>query len=104
VPSLWFRTILLHDDAGAPNDLARVALTVNLTEASPGTENFGITDTNKWNAVRAAKCLDEFYVLRLSASLDKNAEMGFALVESFGAFTEAASKTVMNERRLQNLL
>jgi hypothetical protein len=42
--ALRLNTIVLDDNASATNDLARVTLTVNFAETSPGTKDFGVSD------------------------------------------------------------
>ena len=39
--------------------------------------------------------LDEFNVLRLRAGLNEDAQVGLALVQSFGALAETTSKTIV---------
>ena len=102
--TLALDTVVLDDDARASNDLAGVALTVNLAEASPGTEDLGVTDLDQVDLVLGAESLNELDVLGLSAGLDENAKVGLTLVERLGALTKTASKTVVDECVLQNLL
>ena len=102
--ALGLNTVVLDDDARAADDLARVALAVDLAETNPGAEDLGVTDLNEVNLVLSAKSLDELDVLGLSASLDKHAEVSLPLIEGLGALTETASKTVMDEGVLQHLL
>lgn len=102
--TLRLDTVVLDDNTAATNDLTGVALTVNLAETSPGTENLGISDLDQVNLVFGAKGLNELDVLGLSAGLDEDAKVGLTLVEGLGALTETASKTVMDEGIFQNLL
>ena len=104
VQALALLPILLDHDAGAPNDLARVALPVDLAETSPGAEDLSISDLDQVDFVLAAKSLDQLDVLGLSAGLDENAKMGLALVEGLGTLAKTTSKTIVNESVLQNLL
>ena len=102
--ALGLNTVVLDDDARAADDLARVALTVDLAEAGPGTEDLGVTDLDEVDLVLGTESLNELDVLGLGASLDEDAQVSLALVESLGTLTETASKTVVNESVLQNLL
>lgn len=102
--ALRLDTVILNDDARAANDLAGVALTVDLAEASPGTKDLGVTDLDQVDFVLGAESLDQLDVLGFRASLDEDAEVGLTLVERFSTLTETASKTIVNEGVLQNLL
>ena len=104
VQALAVSTVVLDDDTRAANDLAGVTLLVDLAETSPGTEDLGVTDLDEVNLVLSTEGLDELDVLGLSARLDEYAKMRLALVERLGALAQTARKTVVNERRLQNLL
>jgi hypothetical protein len=96
--------VLLHHDARSANHLSRVALPVNLAQASPCAEDLGITDLDQVDVVLSAESLDELDVLCFGAGLHEDAEVGIALVQSLGALAEATSKTVVLEGVLQNLL
>ena len=102
--TLTLDTIVLDDDARAANDLAGVALTVDLAETSPGTEQLGVGDLNQVNLVLGAEGLDELDVLGLRARLDEDAQVSLTLVERLGALAQTTSKTVVDEGVLQNLL
>ena len=102
--SLRLDTVVLDDDARAANDLAGVALTVDLAETGPGTKDLGVTDLDEVDLVLGTESLNELDVLGLSAGLDENAEVGLTLVECLGALSETASKAVMDECVLQDLL
>lgn len=104
VEALRLDTVLLDDDARAADDLARVALAVDLAEASPGAENLGVADLDEVNLVLGAQRLDELDVLSLRAGLDEDAEVGLTLIEGLGALAETAGETVMDEGVLQDLL
>ena len=73
VETLGLNAVVLNDDARAADDLAGVALTVDLAETSPGTEDLGVTDLDERNFVRRAECLDELDVFGLRARLDEHA-------------------------------
>lgn len=102
--ALRLDTVVLDDDARAANDLAGVALTVDLAETSPGTEDLGVTDLDEVDLVLGAESLNELDVLGLRAGLDEDAKVGLTLVEGLGALTETTGETVVNESVLQDLL
>ena len=102
--TLRLDTVVLDDDARAADDLAGVALTVDLAETGPGTEDLGVTDLDEVDLVLGAEGFDEAEVLCFGAGLDEDAEMGLAFVEGLGGFTETAGKSVVDESVLQNLL
>ena len=104
VQALRLDTVILDHDTRAADDLAGVALTVDLAETSPGTENLGVTNLNKIDLVLGAEGLNELNVLGLSAGLDEDAKVGLALVEGLGALTQTTGKTVVDEGVLQDLL
>lgn len=102
--SLALNTVVLDDDARASDDLAGVALPVDLAETSPGAEDLGVTDLDEVDLVLGAEGFDEAEVLGFGAGLDEDAEMGLAFVEGLGGFTETASESVVDEGVLQDLL
>ena len=104
VETLRLDAVVLDDNARAADDLARVTLAVDLAQASPGAENLCVTDLDQVDFVLRAQGLDELDVLGLSARLDEHAQMRLALVQRLRALTQPARETVVNERRLQNLL
>jgi len=104
VESLRLDTVLLNDDTAASDHLSGVALTINLAETGPGSEDLGISDFDEVDFVLSAESLNELDVLGLRAGLDKDAKMGLALVEGLGALAETTSKTVVDEGVLQDLL
>ena len=104
VETLRLDAVVLDDDARAADDLAGVALTVDLAETSPGTEDLGVTDVDEVDLVLGTESLNELDVLGLRAGLDEDAKVGLTLVEGLGALTETTGETVVNECVLQNLL
>ena len=104
VESLALGAVVLDDDARAADDLAGVALTVDLAETSPGAEDLGVTDLDEVDLVLGAEGFNELDVLSLCAGLDENAKVGLTLVKGLCALTETASKTIVNEGVLQDLL
>lgn len=104
VKTLTLGTVVLDDDAGAADDLARVTLTVDLAQASPGTQHLRVTDLDQVDLVLGTESLDKLDVLGFRASLNQDTEMGLALVKSLRALTETTSEAIVNESVLQNLL
>jgi hypothetical protein len=95
--TLKLNTIVLHDHAGATNDLARVTLTINFAETGPGTKDFGISNLDQVDFVLSTEGLSEFDIFSLGAGLDENAKMGLA-------FLKATSETIVDEHIFQDLL
>lgn len=104
VETLSLSTEILDNDTRAADDLACVALTVDLAETSPGAEEFGVRNPEEADFVLGAECLDELDVFRLRASLDKNTKVGLTLVKSLGTLTQTTSETIVGEGVLQDLL
>ncbi|THH14185.1 hypothetical protein EW146_g6122 [Bondarzewia mesenterica] len=75
VATLGLSTVFLDHNARAANNLARVALPVNLAETSPGTEDLGVSDLDEGDLVGSAESLNELDILGLRASLDKHAKI-----------------------------
>ena len=90
--ALALDTVVLDNNAGAADDLAGVALTVDLAEAGPGTEDLGVTDLDEVDLVLGTESLNELDVLGLRAGLNENAKVGLTLVEGLGALAETASE------------
>ena len=101
---LGLLTPVLDDDARAVDDLAGVALTVDLAETSPGAKDLRVTDLDQVDLVLRTESFDQLDVLGLRARLNENAQMRLTLVERLRALAETASKTVMDEGVLQDLL
>ena len=102
--TLALDTVVLDDNARAADDLAGVALTVDLAETSPGTEDLGVTDLDRVDLVLCTECLNQLDVLGLRARLDEDAQVGLTLVQRLSTLAKTASKTVVDEGVLQNLL
>ena len=102
--TLGFDTVVLDNDARATDDLAGVTLTVDLTQTSPGTKDLRVTDLDQVDLVLRTESFDQLDVLGLRARLNENAQMRLTLVERLRALAETASKTVMDEGVLQDLL
>ena len=99
-----FDAVVLDDDTRAADDLAGVALTVDLAETSPGTEDLGVTNLDEVDLVLSTEGLDELDVLGLRARLDEDAQVRLALVKRLRALTKTASETIMDESVLEDLL
>lgn len=97
-------TVVLHDNAGASNDLAWIAFTIDLAKTGPGTKDLSVSDLDEVDFVFGAESLDEFEIFGFRAGLDENAKVGLALVKGLGALTKTACKTIVQESVLQNLL
>ena len=104
VKTLRLDAVVLNDDARAADDLARVTLTVDLAQTGPGAKNLRVSNLDEVNFVLDAESLNELQILRFSDSLDENAQVRLALVESLRTFTETTRETVMDEGVLQDLL
>ncbi len=102
--TLALNTIVLDNNTAAPNDLARVTLTVDLAQAGPGSQHLGVTDFDEVDLVLRAESLDELDVLGLSAGLDEDAKVRLALVQGFGALPKTTSEAVVDQSVLQDLL
>jgi hypothetical protein len=104
VETLGLNTVVLDDDTGATNDLAGVALAVELAQTSPGTEDLRVSNLDEVDFVLGTEGLNELDVLGLSAGLDEDTEVSLALIEGLGALAEATGEAVVNESVLQDLL
>ena len=104
VETLRLDAVVLDDDARAADDLAGVALTVDLAETSPGAKHLRVSDLDQVDLVLRAEGLDKLDVLGLSARLDEDAQVRLALVKRLRALAETTSETVVDESVLQDLL
>lgn len=104
IQALALNTIVLDDNARAANNLTRVALTVDLAQTRPGTEDFRISNFDEVDLVLRTERFNELKILRFGTSFDENAKVGLTFVECFGAFTQSAGETIVYERVLQDLL
>lgn len=95
---------VLNNDAGAVDDLAGVAFTVNLAKTSPLAELLAIWDLDERDLVLAAQGNDELLVRLLLASLVENAHMRLATVEGLGGLTQTTGKSVVDESELEDTL
>ena len=69
-------------DSGAPHDLPRVALRIELAEASPLPQFVVVVHFDEGNAVLLTQGLDELLVSCLVAVFCQHAEMSLAFVQS----------------------
>jgi hypothetical protein len=104
VETLALDAILLHHDARTSDNFTWVALPINLAQPGPSTKDLSISDLDQVNFVLGTESLDELDVLCLSAGLHEDAQMGMALVQSFGALTETTSETIVDQSIFQYLL
>lgn|SRR5258708_6171996 len=102
--SFTLNSVILHHDTCAANDFAWITLTINLAETSPCTKDLRISDLNKVDLMLGAKSFDKLDVLRFSASLNQNAEVGLTLVKGLGTLAKTTSKTIVDKRILQDYL
>ena len=93
-----------NDDARTTYNLASIAIAINLAKACPFTQDLRVPDLDKGNGVRGAKRFYELYILRLRTGLNKHTKVGLAPIQGLCALAQAASKTIVFERLLQNLL
>lgn len=94
--TLRLNTVVFDDNAAAANDLARVTLTIDLAQTSPGTKDLGVSDLDQVNLVLGAESFNEFDVFGLGASLNENAKVGLTLIKGLGALTETTGKTIVD--------
>jgi hypothetical protein len=130
---LGFLTPVLDDNAGAVDDLAGVALTIDLacqivslsihhqkkwqhlasrpsttylkrTETSPLAELLAVRDLDERDLVLRAERNNELLVRLLLACLVQDTHVCLTTVEGLGSLAETAGKTVMDESELENAL
>lgn len=120
-------TPVLNHDAGAVDDLARIALTVEnawqtalvycsadtaplspstgvLTETGPLAELLAIGNLDQGDLVLGAQGDDQLLVSLLLAGLVQDTHVSLAAVEGLGSLTETAGKTIVHESQLQDTL
>ena len=104
VHALALDAVVFDNNARASDNLSWVALTIDLAQASPSTEDLGVSDLDQVDLVLSTKSFDELDVLCLGASLNQDAKMGLTSIESLCAFTKTTSKTVVNEGVFKDFL
>ena len=104
VQALALDTIVLDDDTGTPDDLARVALLVDLAQTSPLAKNLSVPNLYQVDFVLGTEGLDEFDVLGFGASLNEYAKVSLALVQGLGTLAQATREPIVYESVLKNLL
>lgn len=102
--ALTFNAVIFDDNTAAANNLSRIPLLVNLAETGPGSELLRVRDFDEVDFMFGAEGLNEFDVFGFRASLDEDTQVGLTFVQSFRAFTQTSSKTIVNQRIFQNLL
>lgn len=101
---LGLLTPVLDDDARAVDDLAGVALAVDLAETGPLAELLAIGDLDERDGVLAAEGDDQLLVGLLLARLVEDAHVGLAAVEGLGGLAETTGQTVVDEGDLEDSL
>jgi len=97
-------TPVLDDNARAVDDLAGVALAVDLAETSPLAELLSVGDLDKRDLVLAAEGNNKLLVGLLLASLVEDTHVGLATVKGLGGLTETTGKTVVDQGDLEDTL
>jgi len=100
VKTLTLGTIVLDNDARAPDDLAGVTLLVDLAKTSPLTENLRVTDLDQVDFMFGTEGLNQLDILGLGTGLDKDTQVSLTLIESLGGFTETTGETIVKESSL----
>lgn len=95
VESLALRAVILDNNTRAADDLAGVALPVNLAQTSPSTEHLSVSDLDQVDVVLGAQRDNKLNVLGLCAGLDKDAKVRLTLVERLGSLSETTGKSVV---------
>jgi hypothetical protein len=88
-------TVVGDDNARAADDLAGVALTVDLRETGPLAKDLGVRDLDELDVVLGAESLNELRVLGLGDGLDEDTEVSLTLVEGLGGLAETTGKTIV---------
>ena len=102
--TLTVNTKVLNNYTRAANDLPGVTLLVDFAEASPGAEDFRVSNLDEVDFVLGAESLDKFEVFRLGVGFDEDAKVSLALVQCLGALAETTSESIVDEGVLQDLL
>lgn len=97
-------TPVLDDDARAANDLAGVALTVELAETGPLAELLGVRDLDERDLLigLVAEGLNKTDVRLLSDRVAEDSHVSVARRESLGGLTETTGKAVGNQGLLED--
>ena len=102
--TLTVNTKVLDNYTRAANDLPGVTLLVDFAEASPGAEDFRVSNLDEVDFVLGAESLDKFEVFGLGVGFDEDAKVSLALVHCLGALAETTSESIVDESVLQDLL
>jgi len=102
--SLRLDTPLLDDNAGATNVLGNTTIGLEADEASHLTDDLVIGELDESDVVLLAEGSDELLVSRLIAVSRENSNVSSALIKSLDRLVETASKTLVVERVLDDLL
>ena len=102
--SLGIFSVLLDNNARTTDNLARIAIAVNLAEACPFAQDLRVSYLDKGNGMRGAKRFDELDVFCLRASLNEHTKVGLTPIQGLCALPQTTSKTVVLKRLFQDLL
>ena len=102
--TLTVNTKVLDNYTRAANDLPGVTLLVDFAEASPGAEDFRVSNLDEVDFVLGAEGFDKFEVFCLGVGFDEDAKVSLALVQCLGALAETTSESIVDESVLQDLL
>jgi len=70
--ALAFDAVIRDDDASAAHNFSGIPVAVNLAETSPGSKLLGVRDFDNVDLVFCTEGLNEFDILGLRATLDKD--------------------------------
>jgi hypothetical protein len=93
---------VLDDDAGAVDDLASIALTIQDAQAGPFAELLSIGNLDQRDLVLGAQRNNELLVGFFFAGFVEDAHVRLTTIESLGGFAQAAGKTIVDEGDLED--
>lgn len=102
--SLGVNTVLGDHSHAAADDLARVAVAVNLAEAAHLTQLLLVGDVHNGHVAVGAESLHQLGVVLLLDGLGQEADVGTVSIDNLGALVDAALQTVVLESVLDDLL
>ncbi len=92
------------DDAGAADDLSRLALGVQLAQAAPFAQLVVGVHLDQRNLMLLAESLDQLLVQGLVAVFGEDAQVSLTLVQGLGTLVQSAGQSVVDESLLQDFL
>ena len=104
VQGLAVLTVRGDGDGGAGDDLAGVALLVDLAETDHLAELLVLGDLDEVDVVLVAESLDQLDVVGLITVLGQDAEEGLALVKDLDGLAETAGDAVVEHGLLEHFL